>query len=119
MLDQSVMESALGDIEILRKYLLAARDEVNSEYPRSQSLLNLNQYMLLRKKDQTQLQEKLFSLSLSSLGRSFAHVAASVDSLYDQLSSSLGREQISPELMAEFHHLSITEARWTGRKLRV
>ncbi|MFH0708984.1 MAG: pyruvate kinase [Pseudomonadota bacterium] len=110
MLDQFVMESALGDIEILRKYLLAARDEVNSEYPRSQSLLNLNQYMLLRKKDQTQLQEKLFSLSLSSLGRSFAHVAASVDSLYDQLSSSLGREQISPELMAEFHHLSITEA---------
>ncbi|MCX6062368.1 MAG: pyruvate kinase [Campylobacterales bacterium] len=110
MLDQFVMESALGDIEILRKYLLAARDEVDSEYPRSQSLLNLNQYMLLRKKDQTQLQEKLFSLSLSSLGRSFAHVAASVDSLYDQLSSSLGREQISAELMAEFHHLSITEA---------
>lgn len=110
MLDQIVMESALGDIEILRKYLLAARDEVHSEHPRSQSLLNLNQYMLLRKKDQTQLQEKLFSLSLSSLGRSFAHVAASVDSLYDQLSSSLGREQISAELMAEFHHLSITEA---------
>jgi pyruvate kinase len=104
------MESALGDIEILRKYLLAARDEVNSEHPRSQSLLNLNQYMLLRKKDRTGLQEKLFMLSLSSLGRSYAHVAGSIDTLYDQLSSSLGREQISKELMAEFHHLSIADA---------
>lgn len=110
MLDQALMESALGDIEILRKYLLAARDEVDSEHPRSQSLLNLNQYMLLRKKDHTPLQEKLFTLSLSSLGRSYAHVAASIDTLYDQLSSSLGREQISKELMAEFHHLSIADA---------
>jgi pyruvate kinase len=104
------MESALGDIEILRRHLLAARDEVHSDHPRAQSLLNLNQYMLLRKKDQTQLQEKLFMLSLSSLGRSFAHVAASIDTLYDQLSSSLGREQISEALMAEFHHLSIADA---------
>jgi pyruvate kinase len=66
--------------------------------------------MLLRKKDRTQLQEKLFILSLSSLGRSYAHVAASIDTLYDQLSSSLGREQISKELMAEFHHLSIEDS---------
>lgn len=49
-------------------------------------------------------------LSLSSLGRSFAHVAASIDTLYDQLTSSLGREQISEALMAEFHHLSIADA---------
>ena len=104
------MESALGEIDVLRKYLLAARDEVGSEHPRAQSLLNLNQYMLLRKKDHTQLQEKLFNLSLSSLGRSYAHVAASVDTLYDQLISSLGGEQISEELMAEFHHLSIADA---------
>lgn len=110
MLDTKLMESALGDIEILRRHLLAARDEVHSDHPRAQSLLNLNQYMLLRKKDQTQLQEKLFMLSLSSLGRSFAHVAASIDTLYDQLSSSLGREQISEALMAEFHHLSIADA---------
>ena len=110
MLDSKLMESALGDIEILRRHLLAARDEVHSDHPRAQSLLNLNQYMLLRKKDQTQLQEKLFMLSLSSLGRSFAHVAASIDTLYDQLSSSLGREQISEALMAEFHHLSIADA---------
>ena len=110
MLDSKLMESALGDIEILRRHLLAARDEVHSEHPRAQSLLNLNQYMLLRKKDQTQLQEKLFMLSLSSLGRSFAHVAASIDTLFDQLSSSLGREQISEAMMAEFHHLSIADA---------
>lgn len=110
MLDRTLMESALEDIEILRKYLLAARDEVESEHPRAQSLLNLNQYMLLRKKDRTPLQEKLFMLSLSSLGRSYAHVAASIDTLYDQLSSSLGREQISEEMMAQFHHLSISDS---------
>jgi len=110
MLNKMLMESALGEIEILRKYLLAAREEVGSEHPRSQSLLNLNQYMLLRKKDHTGLQEKLFHLSLSSLGRSYAHVAASVDTLYDQLVSSLGGEQISEELMAQFHHLSIADA---------
>ncbi|WP_295064439.1 pyruvate kinase [Sulfuricurvum sp.] len=104
------MESALGDIEILRKHLRAARDEVNSDYPRAQSLLNLNHYMLLRQEDRTDLQEKLFMLSLSSLGRSYAHVAASIDTLYDQLSSSLGNEEISEALMAEFRHLSIADA---------
>jgi len=51
MLDQFVLESALRDIEILRRYLMAARDEVNSDHPRSQSLLYLKQHILLRKKD--------------------------------------------------------------------
>lgn len=110
MLNRVLMESALGDIEILRKHLRAARDEVNSDYPRAQSLLNLNHYMLLRQEDRTDLQEKLFMLSLSSLGRSYAHVAASIDTLYDQLSSSLGHEEISETLMAEFRHLSIADA---------
>lgn len=104
------MESTLEDIEILRKSLLGARKEVDNDSPRSQSLLNLNQYMLLRKQDRTLLQEKLFILSLSSLGRSYAHVAASIDTLYDQLSSSLGRKEISKKLMREFHHLSIADA---------
>lgn len=48
MLDQLVMKSALEDIKILRQYLLVAHDEVDSAHPKAQSLLNLNQYMLLR-----------------------------------------------------------------------
>jgi len=110
MLDQVLMNSALEDLKELRMKLLAARDEIDESHPRYHSLLNLKQYLILRSEDLTHLQEKLFHLSLSSLGRSYAHVAASIDTLYDQLSSSLGKDEISEELMAQFHHLSITEA---------
>jgi pyruvate kinase len=110
MLDKKIMQSALEDIEILRTHLLQARKEIAAAHPRTRSLLNLKQYLILRKNDRTELQEKLFMLSLSSLGRSFAHVAASIDTLHDQLSSSLGYKEISEELMAEFHHLPIHDA---------
>jgi len=110
MLDKKIMRSALKDIEALRTSLLPARDEVDAAHPRGKSFLNLKQYLILRKKDRTQLQEKLFSLSLSSLGRSYAHVAASIDTLYDQISSSLGEKEISKALMAAFHHLTIHDS---------
>lgn len=110
MLDKKIMQSTLEDIELLRAGLLMARDEVDAAHPRGKSLLNLKQYLIVRKKDRTHLQEKLFSLSLSSLGRSYAHVAASIDTLCDQLRSSLGHEEISEELMAEFHHLTIHDS---------
>ncbi len=110
MLDKKLLSSALEEIELLRNQLLSARDEVQGDHPRYQSLLNLRQYLILRSKKRTRLQEKLFTMSLSSLGRSYAHVAASVDTLYDQLSSSLLCKQISEEEMEAFHHLSINEA---------
>lgn len=113
MLDRSLMQSALRTLEGLRNDLLAARSGTDTNHPRSQSFLNLRQYLILRSKDWTELQEQLFLLSLSSLGRSYAHVAASVDTLYDQLASSLGKEQISAEEMAAFHHLSIAAAQET------
>jgi len=107
------MQSALQTLEGLRNDLLDARQGADTDHPRYQSLLNLRQYLILRSKDWTELQEKLFLLSLSSLGRSYAHVAASVDTLYDQLSSSLGLGEISAEEMAAFHHLSIAAAQET------
>ncbi len=110
MLDKRLLSSALEEIELLRTQLLSARDEVQDDHPRFQSLLNLRQYLILRSKKRTRLQEKLFTMSLSSLGRSYAHVAASIDTLYDQLSSSLQCKQISEEEMEAFHHLSITDA---------
>ena len=110
MLDTTLMQSALKELETLRTKLLSARETADPQHPRYPSLLNLKHYLILRSDDWTQLQEKLFTLSLSSLGRSYAHVAASIDTLYDQLSSSLGQEQISAEEMAQFHHLNIEEA---------
>ena len=110
MLDTALMESALQELETLRTKLLRARETADPEHPRYRSLLNLKHYLILRSDDWTQLQEKLFTLSLSSLGRSYAHVAASIDTLSDQLRSSLGQEQIGAEEMAQFHHLRIEEA---------
>lgn len=113
MLDRTLMRAAMDELEGLRNDLLGARRESEVSHPRYQSLLNLKQYLILRSKDWTALQEKLFLLSLSSLGRSYAHVAASVDTLYDQLSSSLGLGEISEAEMAAFHHLSIAAAQGT------
>jgi pyruvate kinase len=110
MLDRALMESAFEEIENLRLELLQAREGTAPDHPRYQSLLNLRQYMILRSRDRTELQEKLFLMSLTSLGRSFAHVAASVDTLYDQLSSSLYCKSIPAEEMERFHHVTIEEA---------
>ena len=110
MLDRSLTASTLTEIKALRAELYEARAKVNADHPRYQSLLNLEHYMILRSQNRTELQEKLFHLSLSSLGRSYAHVAASIDTLYDQLSVSQGDEEISESAMESFHHVTIPEA---------
>lgn len=110
MLDKKIMKSLLHEIEEIRPKLFIAREQVNNGHNRYQSLLNLRQYLILRSQDRTELQEKLFLMSLSSLGRSYAHVAASIDTLYDQISSSLHLHEISKKDMRTFHHLSIAEA---------
>ena len=110
MLDKKLMRSALEEINAIRPELLAARENVAQSHPRYQSLLNLKQYLILRSKDRTLLQDKLFVLSLSSLGRSYAHVAGSIDTLYEQVCSSLDEDEISHEEMASLHHVSIEEA---------
>ena len=110
MLDKEIMRSAYEELQTLRASLFAVRDETDINELHYKSLLNLNQYIKLRNNDYTKLQEKLFLLSLSSLGRSYAHVAASIDTLHDQLCCSLGYEEISKELQEEFHHLTILDA---------
>ena len=110
MLDKELMQSAREELKELRQKLLEVRTEADRNHPRYQSLLNLKQYLLLRSKDHTALQEKLFMLSLSSLGRSYAHVAASIDTLYDQLSTSMGKAAIPESEAEKFHHLGIQEA---------
>ena len=94
MLDTHLLHSALKKISTLRHELLNAREGLDISHPRYQSLLNLRQYLILRSQDRTDLQDELFLMSLSSLGRSYAHVAASIDTLYDQLRSALGEALI-------------------------
>jgi len=110
MLDKKLMKSALQEINDIRAELLSARDEVIPGHIHYQSLLNLKQYLVLRSKDRTALQEKLFLMSLSSLGRSYAHVAGSIDTLYDQIRSSLKEDELSEKEIAAVHHLSINKA---------
>lgn len=110
MLDKELMQSVYSDIEKIRENLLQVRDRLSADEPRYKSLLNLNQYLELRSEDWTKLQEKLFLLSLSSLGRSYAHVSASIDRLHDQLCCALGYEEISQELLDAFHHLTIEDS---------
>ncbi len=110
MLDKKMMQSTLKEIKELREELLEARKLAAPDHPRYASLINLKHYMILRSENRTKIQEKLFLMSLSSLGRSFAHVAASVDTIYDQLSSSLGLKMISAKETEAFHHITIPES---------
>lgn len=118
MIDSKLLESTLQEIEALRGEVLALEDQLPSDHPNFQSLLNLKQYLLLRQEDRTQLQEKLFLMSLSSLGRSTAHVAASIETLSLQLKCS---ETHQPITAAEENrrHISILEAiKLTSQKSR-
>ncbi|MEA3491197.1 MAG: pyruvate kinase [Campylobacterota bacterium] len=110
MLNHNLLQETFNEIDTLRKKLLEADIKVEATHPSYQSFLNLQHYLILRQKDHTRLQEKLFLLSLSSLGRSTAHVAASVDTLYDQLACSMGQKQISSKETRASRHVTIDEA---------
>lgn len=105
-----LMKSALEEIEGIRKELLSAREGMDIDHPNYQTLLNLRQYLILRSKDRMKLQDKLFLMSLSSLGRSYAHVAGSIDTLYEQLCTSLGEARLDEKIVAQMQHLSISDA---------
>lgn len=110
MLDKNLMETTLHDIDNIRADILGVNESVDMNHPHYKSLLNLKQYLALRSKDRTKVQEKLFLLSLSSLGRSYAHVAGSVETLYEQLNSSLYGHSTTPQDINSLPHLNIQEA---------
>lgn len=107
MINKQLMQTTLDEIEKLREEVVHVDDELDVHHPRYKSILNLKQYLILRSKDRTVLQEKLFLLSLSSLGRSYAHVGASIETLYQQLYSSLNCGEIAA---FEREYISIQEA---------
>lgn len=110
MLDGALMQNTLDEIVSLRNELVELNDSVDKNHVNYKSLLNLKQYLKLRHKDRTQLQEKLFLLSLSSLGRSYAHVGGSVDTLFEQLNSSISCNTLKVEETNAITHMSIQEA---------
>lgn len=110
MLDINKMQDTLEDIKYLRKSLIDLSREVDSDHPHAKSLLNLRHYLQLRSKDHTILQQKLFFLGLSSLGRSYAHIIASINNIYEQLSSSLGQEIIEQGIPNQSSYITIEEA---------
>lgn len=56
------------------------------------SLLNMKQYLNLRKHDYSLLQDELTKVGLSSFGRSQAHMEASINVAIDMLSHALGKK---------------------------
>lgn len=110
MLDKEKMLYAYEDIKYLRKSFIDMNEEIDETHPRAKSLLNLKHYLHLRSKDHTMLQEKLFFLGLSSLGRSYAHIFASINNIYEQLTSSLNKEQIFTNSHATHNYINIQEA---------
>jgi len=111
MLDKNLMQTTLDEIEKLREEVVHLHEPLDAHHPRYKSILNLKQYLILRSKDRTELQEKLFLLSLSSLGRSYAHVGGSIETLYQQLYTTLYCGKIpSLEPQMEEKYLSIEEA---------
>jgi pyruvate kinase len=82
---EDILQSTKEEIKQLRNDLFALNENRDATQLHAKSLLNLKHYLALRSEDRTQLQEKLFCLGLSSLGRSYAHILASIDTIYERL----------------------------------
>jgi len=87
----STIRTEMMELEKKRSVLLEGLHPVFQK-----SGANLLHYLALRHKDIRPLQKKLASIGLSSLGRTEAHVLASLNSLLAVL-SSLGQHPLSPQ----------------------
>jgi pyruvate kinase len=90
------LQAIAAELLNLRDALLAAEDrrrtEIDATHPRHRrSAANLVHYVELRRHDLRALQPRLAALGLSSLGRSEAHVMASLDAVLDRLAAPDGR----------------------------
>ena len=62
----------------------------------SESIINLREYLNLRKHDLSALQDELTKAGLSSLGRSQSHIGSTLDALINILSMALGQKHELP-----------------------
>ncbi|DAB29899.1 MAG TPA: hypothetical protein CFH84_06775 [Sulfurimonas sp. UBA12504] len=108
MSDQKLLQATLNEINELKAEVFSVDTKVDINCAYRRSLLNLKHYLILRSKDRTKLQEKLFSLSLSSLGRSYAHVAWSINTLHKRINTNLS-SQTSHDFSSDFSIQSATK----------
>jgi len=102
------MELHLEEIEYLLRTLESLREALLLEESKASekikalpldarpSAVNLTHYLCLRRHDLRQLQRRLASLGLSSLGRSEGHVLATLNSVIAALGRMTGRSFVSP-----------------------
>ncbi|MDD2369495.1 MAG: pyruvate kinase [Sulfuricurvum sp.] len=90
--------------ELLDK-LLDLKEKMTSGIESDQinvSLLNMKQYLNLRKHDYSQLQDELTKVGLSSFGRSQGHIEASINVAIEMLSHALGKESIVQQAVLSY-----------------
>jgi pyruvate kinase len=129
------LEELQGDLKRLRGAMLRLEDDFAAELEHidegyRESTRNLLHYLALRHEEVRPLQERLAALGLSSLGRSEAHVLATVDAVSENLHRLLGRRIEAPKarpgvsfskgakLLAQ-HTQSLLGPRPNGRKVRI
>ncbi len=91
-----MLDHLIGELAGIRAALVTAEQQARRQlrrvHPSKQaSARNLIHYLALRRLDLRQLQPRLTAMGLSSLGRSEAHVMASLDSVLDLLHALSGR----------------------------
>jgi pyruvate kinase len=129
------LEELLSDLERIRGAMVRLEDDFAAELARiddgyRESARNLLHYLALRHEEVRPLQERLAALGLSSLGRSEAHVLATVDAVAENLHRLIGRRPETPavkpgvsfgkgaKLLAQ-HTQCLLGPRPNGRKVRI
>lgn len=92
--------SVLEEVIALRDYVASV--EINPNNCKNpKTLVNMHHYLRLRQKDNTQLQESLTKMGLSSLGRSQPHILHSLELLIEILSKCQDREYAkTPDILS-------------------
>ncbi|HXR10408.1 MAG TPA: hypothetical protein VN792_06505, partial [Candidatus Acidoferrales bacterium] len=103
--DLPKLESLIKELSEIRADMLGLESDFADQLARSheahrRSAANLLHYLALRRHDVRQLQEKLASLGLSSLGRTEAHVMATINAVLEILHHLDGRPWQMPEQCA-------------------
>jgi pyruvate kinase len=99
--DRQSLEVLEADVRDVRAAMLAAEathaDRISAAHPaHRRSAANLVHYVELRRHDMRDLQARLAAVGLSSLGRSEAHVLATVEAVLMLLAELNDREPIEP-----------------------
>jgi len=134
--ERRIMKEVLEELQAIRTKMLADvannASRLNKIHPNyRQSAENLLHYLVLRRRDRRQLQQRLAMVGLSSLGRSESHVLATIDAviravhrLQGKSSSSLPKEEATldfalGEQLLSTHQECLLGSASQGRGVRI